>query len=69
MSVFLKVSCIYRVLYLTFFGAIWHFLRVDLAFFTYDYLATLLTTANLRFLSKLLSKLLVYSAGAWPKVF
>jgi len=28
-------------LYLTFFGAIWLFLRIDLAFFSYDYLATL----------------------------
>jgi len=26
-----------------FFGAIWHFWRVDLAFFAYDYLATLIT--------------------------
>jgi len=43
----IKVSlCIYHLFgffggYLAFFGAIWLFLRVDLTFFAYDYLATL----------------------------
>ena len=37
----LKVLCIYQV-YLAFFGTIiWHFLRVDLSCFAYEYLATL----------------------------
>jgi len=37
----LKASlCIY--LLFGFFGAIWLFLRVDLAFFAYEYLATLM---------------------------
>jgi len=37
----LKVSCIYLVF--GFFGAICLLLRVDLAFFAYDYVATLVT--------------------------
>jgi len=36
-----KVSCIYLVF--GFFVAIWLFSRVDLAYFAYDYLATLVT--------------------------
>jgi len=35
------------MLYLAFFGAFWLFLMVDLAFFAYDYLATLQLAAEL----------------------
>jgi len=38
----LKRVVVLFILYLAFFGAIWLFSRVDLAFFAYDYLATLL---------------------------
>jgi len=34
------------MVYLAFFGAIWLFLKVDLAFFAYDYLAILIDTAT-----------------------
>jgi len=44
-----KVSlCIYLVF--GFFGVIWLFYRVDLAFFAYDYLATLLQTEDISIL-------------------
>jgi len=38
--VFQRSRCVF-ILYLAFFGAIWPFLRVDLALFAYAYLATL----------------------------
>jgi len=42
-----KECCCVFIVYLAFFGAIRLFLRVGLAFFAYDYLATLATNFNL----------------------
>ena len=42
-------------MYLCFFGAIWLFSRVDLAFFAYDYLATVARTQR-------------FASCAWPMV-